>query len=325
MKIYLVDETELLPVDCEIERRELRAVLGHCEVVTYAFETSEKMRRDLLDADGIITGFQHIGGEDMAAMPRLQAISVSATGFDCVDTKAAADRGIPVCAIAEYCTKEVAEHTMALLLTMWRKIGCYKSDVEKGGWRYDVCAPVERLEGKTLGIFGLGRIGTAVAKRAAGFGLRVIAADPALTFMEAKERGAELATPAVVLASSDIITNHMDANETNRDLFDAAAFAAMARRPLFLNCARGWSVDEAALIEALDEDRIRGAGLDVLKDENPCLEGHPLLGRDNVILTPHAAFYSETSIEALHRISAKNLACCLAGRPQEAFRVVNGL
>ncbi|HWQ51600.1 MAG TPA: C-terminal binding protein, partial [Terriglobales bacterium] len=319
MKIYLVDEATLLPEDCEIERRELQAVLGPCEVVCYAFETYEKMRQDLKDADGIITGFQHIGDEDMAAMPRLAAISVSATGFDCIDTKAATDRGIPVCAIAEYCTKEVAEHTMALLLTIWRKLGCMKADVEKGGWRYDVCAPIERLEGKTLGIFGLGRIGTAVAKRAAAFGLRVIAADPALTFMEAKERGAQLVTPDAVLATSDIITNHMDANETNRDLFNGAAFAAMARRPLFLNCARGWSVDESALIDALDKGLIRAAGIDVLKDENPCLEGHPLLGRDNVILTPHAAFYSETSIEALHRISAKNLACCLAGRPQEAF------
>lgn len=325
MKIYLVDEAKLLAADCEIERRELQAVLGPCEVATYAFETSEKMRRDLKDADGILTGFQHIGEEDMAAMPLLQAISVSATGFDCIDTKAATDRGIPVCAIAEYCTKEVAEHTMALLLTLWRKIGCLKADVEKGGWRYDVCAPIERLEGRTLGIFGLGRIGTAVAKRAAAFGLRVIAADPALTFMEAKERGAELATPAAVFAASDIITNHMDANETNEDLFGDEAFAAMTHRPLFLNCARGWSVDETALVKALDKGLIRGAGLDVLKDENPRLEGHPLLGRDNVILTPHAAFYSETSIEALHRISARNLAYCLVGRPQEAYKVVNKL
>ena len=188
MKIYLVDEEQLLPSGIEKEKEELFALLGPCEVVPYAWKSDGKMRVDLKDADGIITGFQRIGAADMAAMPNLKGISVSATGFDCIDFEAASRRGIPVCAIAEYCTMEVAEHTMSLLLALWRKIPSYTADVEKGGWRYDVCAPVERLCGNTLGIFGLGKIGTAVAKRAAAFGLSVIASDPALTKEEAAKK-----------------------------------------------------------------------------------------------------------------------------------------
>ncbi len=181
---------------------------------------------------------------------------------------------------------------------------------------------LRRLAGLTLGIVGFGRIGQAVCRRARGFGLAVLAADPRVDAAEVRRHGAEPAGLDDLLARSDIVTLHCNLEAGSRSLLDRRAFAKMKKKPLLINVARGALVVEADLAEALDQGLLRGAALDVLANDSPDLGHHPLIGRDNVLLTPHVAFYSETALEDLQRISAANVTAFLEGRPEAVFRLV---
>ena len=230
-------------------------------------------------------------------LPRCRIISVQATGWDCVDVRAAAAAGIRVSNVGEYCTNEVADHTLALLLALNRKLLAYHRQVQDGrSWRWNEIHGVRRLAGQTLGLIGFGRIGQAVCRRALGFGLSVIAFDPLMDASAAGRHGARAAGFEELLAGSDIISLHCNLDASNRGLLNRAAFARMQRKPLLLNVARGGLIVEADLVEALDRGLVAGAALDVLAQDSPDLMHHPLAGRDDVLLTPHVAFYSESSL-----------------------------
>lgn len=174
-------------------------------------------------------------------------------------------------------------------------------------WDFTAAGRPDRLLGQTLGIVGLGRIGSEVARMATGLGLRVIATDPAVDPAHAATLGVDLVSPTELFARSDIVSNHMNGTADNQGYFDAAAFAAMTRRPIFCNTARGSAVVEADLVAALDAGQIRAAGLDVLHGEGAEVTFGPLAGRSDVVLTPHAAFYTAQSIRALMEVSCANL------------------
>ena len=220
----------------------------------------------------------------------------------------------------------VADHTMALMLALDRRLKTYIRTVDSEHcWKYYMASKPMGLNSSTLGLFGFGKIGRAVARRARGFGMRVLAVDPHADEQQASELGATITDAKTLLRESDVISNHMNLTAENRHFFDDAGFAAMEKHPIFLNVSRGGSVDEAALVRALDNGLIRAAGLDVLEAEKPDLENCALIGRENVILTPHAAFYSARSIEALQRMSCHNLTDCLTGNRAHAFKIVNGV
>jgi phosphoglycerate dehydrogenase-like enzyme len=275
------------------------------------------------EADAIVTDYVPFDLPVLQHLDRCRIISVAATGWDCVDVRAAADRGIRVSSVGEYCTDEVADHSLALLLALNRQLFAYHHQVQiDRDWRWNAIHGVQRLAGQTLGLVGFGRIGQAVCRRALGFGLRVLACDPRVDASTASRHGAHLADLEELLAQADIISLHCNLNADNRGLLNRATFARMRRKPLLLNVARGGLIVEPDLVEALDQGLIAGAALDVLAEDSPDLANHPLAGRRDVLLTPHVAFYSESALHDLRRISAQNIREFLEGRPGQVFRLV---
>lgn len=326
MRILISDYPDSMAADHAREEAILRVGLepahGPLEVVVLPYDEQrhETFLSELERADALLTGFLPLPAEVLRRAARLRCISINATGYDNVDLSAAAEAGIAVMCIGEYCTRDVAEHTIALLLALHRNLKHYSRDIDYGRhWAYDSALAPHRLTESTLGIVGLGRIGTAVAGMARGLGMTVLATDPFIDPGHAVAAGVTLCSRGDVLAGADIVTNHMNATPENVGYFDLAAFEAMTRRPLFINTARGSAVVERDLVTALDSDLVRGAGLDVLADETPDLEDHPLARRGNVIITPHTAFYSKASMEALIRISCENLVHHLNGDEEKVF------
>ena len=307
--------------DLSIERQAL-PVSARIETFTYSGD-AQALAAACRQADAILTDYVPFDRQALAALERCRIISVAATGWDCVDADAAAERGIAVACVGEYCTDEVADHTLALILASERRLRDYDRQVQlHHDWRWNEVRGLRRLAGLTLGIVGFGRIGQAVCRRARGFGLSVVATDLRVGETEIRRHGAEPAALDDVLARADILTLHCNLDAGSRGLFDSRAFAKMQRRPLLVNVARGGLVVEADLADALDRGLLRGAALDVLAEDSPDLRHHALTGRDDVILTPHVAFYSETALEDLRRISAANITAFLAGRPRDVFRLV---
>jgi D-3-phosphoglycerate dehydrogenase len=323
VKIVFAEMPEAEGRDLSIERRELPAA-ARIEAFTYRGDAGALVAA-CRDADAILTDYVPFDRAVIGELARCRIVSVAATGWDCVDVEAAAARGIRVAAVGEYCTDEVADHTLALVLASERRLRHYDRQVQSAhDWRWDGVRGLRRLAGLTLGIVGFGRIGRAVCRRARGFGLSVLAADPRVTADVVRHHGAEPATLDDLLGLADILTLHCNLEPGSRGLLDGRAFAKMKRKPLLVNVARGALVVEADLAEALDRGLLRGAALDVLAEDSPDLRHHPLAGRDDVLLTPHVAFYSETALEDLRRISAANIAAFLDGRPQDVFRLVTG-
>lgn len=308
--------------DLSIERRHLPAA-ARIENFTYTGDRSALIAA-CRDADAIVTDYVPFDRAVLQGLEHCRIISVAATGCDCVDVRAAADLGIRVSCVGEYCTDEVADHTLALLLALNRRLLAYHHQVQVDrDWRWNAVHGVRRLAGQTLGLIGFGRIGQAVCRRALGFGLCVLACDPLVDADTAKRHGAELNDFEGLLARSDIISLHCNLNAANRGLLNCDALARMRRKPLLLNVARGGLVVEPDLVNALDRGLVAGAALDVLAEDSPDLSQHPLVGRHDVLLTPHVAFYSESALADLRRISAQNVRAFLEGRPEAVFRLVS--
>jgi D-3-phosphoglycerate dehydrogenase len=307
--------------DLSIERAQLPAS-ARFETFTYRGDDSDLLAA-CRNADAILTDYVPFGAELLRQLDRCRIISVAATGWDCVDVRAAAECGIRVSCVGEYCTAEVADHTLALILALNRHLLAYHEQVQsRRDWRWGEVRGLQRLSGQTLGLMGFGRIGRAVCRRARAFGLEVVACDPQVDAATAAELGARLCGFDELLASAQIVSLHCNLTDSNRGLLDHAAFARMRRKPLLVNVARGALIVEADLVRALDDGQVSGAALDVLAQESPDLAHHPLAGRADVLLTPHVAFYSETALVELRRISAQNICAFLQGRVDDVFRLV---
>ena len=254
----------------------------------------------------------------LAQLPGLRMIGIAATGYDCVDIAACRARGIAVANIRNYAIHTVPEHSFALILALRRNLLAYRQDVEAGLWQRatNFCFfthDIADLSGSTLGIVGEGAIGQATAAIGRAFGMRVLFADHA----PPKVEGVEFTPFEQVLAESDVLSLHCPLTPATRNLIGIEQFRRMKRNALLINTARGGLVDEAALIQALDEGLIAGAGFDVLTSEPP-RNGHPLLDvrRPNFILTPHVAWASNEAMQFLADQLIDNVEAWAAGTPQ---------
>ena len=254
----------------------------------------------------------------LAQLPDLKMIAVAATGYDVVDVPYCQEHGIAVANIRNYAVHTVPEHAFAMILALRRNLLAYRQDVENGVWNRSeqfcfFTHPIGDLHGATLGIIGEGAIGQATAAIGRAFGMRVLFADHAPPKMD----GIAFTPHDQVLAESDVISLHCPLVPATRNLIDLAAFRKMKRNALLINTARGGLVDEAALIEALDQGLIAGAGFDVLTVEPP-RDGHPLLDvrRSNFILTPHVAWASDGAMQFLADQLIENIDRWAAGHPQ---------
>jgi D-3-phosphoglycerate dehydrogenase len=264
-------------------------------------------------ADALLVTYAKITAEMIGQMPRCRIISRFGIGVDNVDLDAATAAGIVVTKVPDYCIDEVSDHAMALLLAAARKITLSNAQVHAGRWEMPAVVPIRRLRGSVLGLAGFGRIPQLVAPKAKAFGLTVIAHDPFVPSDVFAREGVERVEFAELLARSDYISIHTPLMPETRGLFGAEAFRQMKPTAYLINTARGPIVDEQALAEALDAKRLAGAALDVMPQEPPV--GSPLLGRDNVIITPHTSFYSEESLLELQRKAAEEVVAVLTGKP----------
>jgi D-3-phosphoglycerate dehydrogenase / 2-oxoglutarate reductase len=265
------------------------------------------------DADAILTCFRHVTGAVIRRGDRLKTIARYGVGVDNIAVDVATERGISVTNVPVYCVDEVAEHAIALLMTLVRRTARYDADIRAGGWRIETGMPIHRLSGSSLGVVGFGNIGRAVARRALGLGLRVLVADPSEPEDAIHAAGAEPRSLDDLLAESDAVTLHAPLRAETHHLLDGRRLALMRRGSLLINCARGGIVDPLALATALSSGAIGGAGIDVFEPERLPLD-HPLMAAPNTVFTPHVAFYSEESIAELCRQAAENVADVLAQR-----------
>ena len=263
-------------------------------------------------ADGLLVTYAQVTGDIIRQLERCRVISRFGIGVDNIDVEAATAAQTIVTYVPDYCVDEVSDHTMALLLSLARKISYANRLVQGGSWNMKAVVPLHRLRGCVLGLIGFGKIPRAVVPKARTFGMKVITADPYLSDDAASELDVELVELEQLLQQSDYISLHAPLTPETDRLFDADAFKRMKPEAVLINTARGALIDETALADALDAGLLAGAALDVVPEE-PLTSDSPLLDRENVILTPHTAFYSEESLLELQTKAAQDVAHVLSG------------
>ncbi len=272
---------------------------------------------ELLEGDDVVAVIVSInrafGRADLARLPSLRAVATCSTGYDHIDLEAAAEAGVWVIHAADYCADEVAEHTIADIVSLLRGISPLDAQVREGEWDVYLTLP-RRIAGTTLGVVGCGRIGSRVCRLASALGMRVLASDPFVAPGAIRATGAEpVERLADLLATSEVLTVHTWLDETTRGLIGAGELAALPEGALLVNCARAGIVDHAALGEALRSGHLAGAALDVLPEEPPPGDATEL-SWPGTLLSPHAAWYSAGANVEVHRRPAHDLMLVLTGR-----------
>ncbi len=266
----------------------IRPIIGDCRTGDDVIELAD-------NADAIIVGGAPITRRVICALTRCKVIVSFRSGVDNIDLEAAAQQGITVCRATGTNHDEVATHALALLLALIRKVMPLNSLVRSQSWEYEPVSPIWRMSGKVLGIVGFGMIGQSLARKASGFDLELLTADPYRSSEMVAEYGVCLVNLEGLLRRADYITLHLPLSKETRHLIGLREFQLMKPTALFINTARGAVVDESALYEVLREGGIAGAALDTLEVEPPD-PMNPLLELDNVIITPHCAWYSQESM-----------------------------
>lgn len=292
----------------EEEKEELGKI--GAELILTQTQKEEDLIRACREADGLLNQYALLTRRVLENLQKCKVIARYGVGVDSIDLKAATDLGIIVANVPDYCIDEVADQTIALMLSLIRKTVFFDRKVKSGLWDFHLGVPIHRMKGKTLGLIGCGKIGLGVAKRISFFGVMVIAFDP---YFEKAHEGIEMKDFDTVLKESDFISIHCPLNESTRHLIGEREFRRMEKKPLLINTSRGPIIDEKALIQALKEGLVSGAGLDVLEKEPPDSQ-NPLLQMENVVLSPHIGFYSEESISELKRRTAENVSDVLLGK-----------
>ena len=285
------------------------------EMVLLSAQTEEEIIRACAGARIILTEglFTPITRRVLESLPDCWAVGRYGIGVDNIDVEAATDCGIVVFNVADYCVEEVADHAAALVLACARRVVILDRHVRAGGWdRPPLGHPLRRIGRLTLGLVGFGNIGRHMVPRLQGFGMRILATDPYVDPRLAAEAGVELTSLERVLGESDVVSLHTFLTAGTRHLIGAPELQMMKPSAFLVNTSRGGVVDEEALIQALKERRIGGAGLDVTEEE-PLGPDSPLRSLDNVVLTPHQGSSSVESGEDLRRGVTEALSCMIQG------------
>jgi len=278
---------------------------------------------DAVDAEGEAIA-EEVGRADVllthyAAVPEVvldatgcSVVASYSTGVDNVDVDAATERGVAVTNVPEYCNEEVGEHTVTLALALLRGLPQYDAQTAAGGWDWSAVAPVRTAADLTFGFFAFGKKAGAAAERATALGFDVIAHDPYLSDEEVRAADAEPVSFDELVERSDVLSLHAPLTSETEALFDGDIFDRMPSNAVLINTARGQLVDEAALVDALDDGSLFGAALDVLAAEPPA-EDNPLLDRSDTIVTPHAAWFSQGAVDRVRRRGTRIAAAAFRG------------
>ena len=273
------------------------------------------------DATVLLPGYAEITRDIITALPDLRLISLMSMGFDYVDVDAATEHGVWVTNVPGAATEEVATHALAILLSAVRQLGFYTASAGPNTWNERAATAPPRLSELTLGVVGLGKIGRELIRLAGPLFGRILGFDPFLpdtaeVRADLDRLGVTRTSLEAVQTESDVLSLHLPLTAETERMVDAAFLADMPKGSVLVNVSRGGLIDSTALAEALDRGHLSGAALDVLEEEPPA-QGHPLVGRDDVVLTPHIAYFSaRTEIEYV-RIQAQNaVALAETGHPE---------
>jgi D-3-phosphoglycerate dehydrogenase / 2-oxoglutarate reductase len=298
--------------DHDVEAAALAASGLTLEPVWLDARDADRVLEHAADADALVMSWVPMTREVIGQLQRCRVIARFGIGVDMIDLDAATERGILVCNTATYCLDEVSNHAMGLLLMLNRGLLQDVDALRSGGWFRSTSVPPRRLTGQRLGLVGLGHIGRLVAQKARAFGLEVVAYDPYLRGRETQMDGTQLVDLDELLACADFVSVHCPLNASTRHLLGERELALMKPTAFLINTARGPIVDEMALVAALCERRLAGAGLDVFETEPLPLE-HPLRQLDNAILTPHSASWSVESSAECRRVAVEHAMTVLRG------------
>lgn len=309
--------------DLDIERRIITEAGG--TLIPAQCRSEEEVIQKAKDAHGLLTQYAPISRKVIEALSQCRVIARYGIGVDNIDISAATQRKIVVVNVPSYCEEEVASHTLALILACVRKIFLFNQAIRKGNWDWKLGRPIVRLSEQKLGLIAFGKIAKMVARKARAFGFSLMGFDPYVSDEEFAAEGVRKVDLDYLLKNSDIICVHAPLTQETRHMLGREEFKKMKSSSFLVNTSRGAVVDEKALYEALREGQIAGAALDVLEEEPPGKDS-PLLKLDNVIFTPHVAWYSESSLKELRAKAATDLVRVLEGKTPQGFvnrRMIN--
>ncbi len=312
------ERPRIVITDCDHPSVEIeRAILSEIapELILANCNTEDEVIEEAHDADGIINQYAPITRKVIEALKKCKVIARYGVGVDNIDVEAATEHKIIVANVPDYCIDEVSTHTMALILACARGITLLNSKIKEKRWDFTLAKPLFRTQGKTLGLFGLGRIARMVAQKALGFGFKIIAYDP---YVPRVDDGIKLVEFSQLFSDSDFISIHSPLTEETRHSFGENELKAMKKTAYLVNTARGSIIDEKALYKALEGRWIAGAALDVMEKEPPDWE-NSLLKLDNLIISPHISFYSEESYVELKTKVAQAVLSVLKGELPRAI------
>jgi D-3-phosphoglycerate dehydrogenase len=301
--------------DIELEKRILSEI--DAEIIHTENLTSPAALEAVKSADAVMVTLQKVTGDIVNSMERCRIISRLGTGLDTIDIPAATAKGIWVTYVPDYSIDEVSAHAIALLMSLARGIPFLSQSTRNGTWNSAAWGPIYRLKDQTLGVLGLGRIGQSTAEKGRGLGLKVIAHDPFANQETADRLGVRLVDLDTLTRESDYISLHSPLLDSTYHLVNAEFLSKMKPTAYIINAARGPLIDEDALLEAVRSKQIAGAGLDVLAIE-PIDPNNPMLKEDRILITPHAAWYSEEAKLDMRTRGAEEVVRILSGQPPRA-------
>lgn len=284
------------------------------ELVRANATTEDSVIAAAAGADALIVQYALVTARVLDAIPTIKAVSRYGVGVDTIDIPACTERGVAVLNVPDYGTEAVSDHAIALIMGLLRQVVLHDRNIREGRYDFALGKPNYQSNGRRVGVVGLGLIGAAVARKARGIGMDVVGTDPRFEPGTMSPDGTAVVSLTEVLTTCNVISLHAPLVESTRHMINAQTLAAMRPDAYIVNTARGPLIDTVALAEALRKGTILGAGLDVQEAE-PIPADHPLLSCNNVVLTPHSAFYSEESFDDLKTRTAQGPADVLMGRP----------
>ena len=297
-------------IDPEIHREVLDAAVdGPVEIAVAELGSTDRLVEAAAGADVVVTDIDTPVTADALDRLDLRAVVRSAVGVDNIDVAAAADHGVTVTRVPDYCTDEVATHSVALLFACLRSLATYDDAVAGGGWSWEAGRPIRRVSASTVGLLSFGPIARRAAAQLSGFDADLVAYDPFVDADEMAEYGVEKVDFDGLFDRADHVGVYAPLTDATRGIVDADALARLGEESVLVNVSRGPVVDADALLNALESGELKAAGLDVLAAEPPTDD--PLVGREDTVITPHAAWYSEDARDELNRSAAADVAAVL--------------
>lgn len=315
MKAILVDRNGADGLDFSIQKKIFND--AGIDFIMLDCKTEEEIIEKCSDADVLLVIYQKITPKIMDSCKNLKAILRYGIGYDCIDVKSATERGIKVCNSPHHCLDEVATHTLALILASERRIVAYNDEVREGGWKANIFEKPHRLSTQTLGFIGFGNIARRVADFAKGFGFKMIAYDPFLSEEIIESKSAKKVNLETVLESSDVITIHTPLFDSTYHMINSSTIAKMKNNVIIVNTSRGPIINLEDLLDALRENKVGTAALDVLETEPYVDVAKVFENKDKIIVTPHTAYNSLEAENQMMEVLARTAVEILNGNIPE--------